>query len=82
MKLEKRLCFKCDDKYCPRHKCKNQQLRVMIVSEDEDEEEIKAREEEEGSTMEEKEMELTLHSCPINSFNSPKTMKFIGEIKG
>lgn len=32
---EKRLCFRCEEKYSIGHKCKNPQLRVYVVKNDE-----------------------------------------------
>ncbi|XP_024028604.1 uncharacterized protein LOC112093764 [Morus notabilis] len=33
----KGLCYRCDEKYGPGHRCKNQQLQVLLVSEEEEE---------------------------------------------
>lgn len=34
----KGLCYRCDEKYGPGHRCKNRQLQVLLVSEEEEEE--------------------------------------------
>lgn len=32
----KGLCFKCDEKFGPGHRCKNKQLQVLILADEED----------------------------------------------
>ncbi|XP_024018362.1 uncharacterized protein LOC112090683 [Morus notabilis] len=43
----KGLCYRCDEKFSPGHRCKNRQLQVLLVSESDAEEEENAEEAEE-----------------------------------
>lgn len=74
--MEKGLCFRCDDRYYPGHKCKNKQFTVMIASEDEGEDNSEVVGKEEKVLTTKKEMELSLNSSPMEGISSPKTMKF------
>ena len=77
---EKGLCFKCDEKFSPGHRCKKE-LRVLLVHEDEDEEDnqFDSRATEEPSLIELKDaMELSLNS--MVGLTTPETMKIKGMI--
>ena len=77
-RLEKGLCFRCDERYRPNHQCKSKQLQVLIFGEEEDLEEALLEEREETEDLEPK-VELSRHS--VAGLNSPKTMKVWGRIK-
>lgn len=34
-KRAKGLCYRCDDKFSPGHRCKNKELQVLILQDDE-----------------------------------------------
>ncbi|RVW44750.1 hypothetical protein CK203_081863 [Vitis vinifera] len=77
---EKRLCFKCDEKFSPGHRCKKE-LRVLLVHEDEEEEDnqFDGRAIEEPALIELKDaMELSLNS--VVGLTTPGTMKIKGTI--
>ena len=68
---EKRLCFKCDEKFSHGHRCKKE-LRVLLVHEDEDEEDnqFDSRATEEPSLIELKDVVVDPQfrppsTCPI-----------------
>lgn len=54
----------------------------MVASEEEEKEEAKNLREEEETTLEENELELSLNSSSIVGLSNPKTIKFLGTIKG
>ncbi|XP_057436668.1 uncharacterized protein LOC130729063 [Lotus japonicus] len=76
-KREKRLCFRCDEPFSRDHKCKNKQLR-MIIMEEEDEEENIEMEAEEGKCL--SSLQLSLHS--MAGFTSAKSWKVKGVLNG
>ncbi|PKU85826.1 hypothetical protein MA16_Dca012482 [Dendrobium catenatum] len=78
-KRAKGLCFRCDEKYTPWHKCRDRTIQVLIVCDDD--------ETEGGESMGEKEMEDKLHldviEISLNSmvgFPQNHTMKVKGKI--
>lgn len=73
-KVEKGLCFCCDEKFVPGHRCKFRQLRVMITNEEEGEEKMEDMEDEEFPA-EVSEEEVNLNSSSVVGLDSPKTMK-------
>lgn len=81
MKIEKGLCFRCDEKYHPSHRCNNRQIKVMITLEEEENEEAELKSDGLEAILEEKEMELTMQSSSVNAFHNPKTMKVFGKIR-
>ena len=89
---EQGLCFKCDERYRPEHRCKKKQLQVLILSEEGNIEEkppdTEVREEEvpAGNVNEEllegqpsQLMSLSLNA--LAGFNGGRTIKLEGEIK-
>lgn len=81
------LCFKCDEKFGPNHKCKNKQLSVIILSEMEGTEEgVDAGEQtEEGEGLVELARNEDMLSLLMNSIvglTEGKTMKLMGKIRG
>lgn len=77
-RLEKGLCFRCDERYGLNHRCKSKQLQVLIIGEEEELEELLLESQEELKESEPK-VELSRHSAA--GLNSPKTMKVWGHIK-
>ena len=78
---EKGLCFKCDEKFSPGHRCKKE-LRVLLVHEDKEEEDnqFDGRAIEEPSLVELKDVvELSLNS--VVGLTTPGTMKIKGTIR-
>lgn len=70
------LCYCCDEKYSPTHKCKNRQLQVMILQpcEGEDEElEIGIEREEEMPVL-----ELSMNS--VVGLSGDHTMKLVTKL--
>jgi hypothetical protein len=83
----KGLCYNCDDKYFPSHKCKEQNL-FMAISEDISEEDVETPLVSESPEI----TDITPPSHPpkvepiisinaLNGFSTPKTLKLIGYIK-
>jgi hypothetical protein len=83
----KGICYNCDDKYSPGHKCKKQNI-FMAISEDVSEEDVEAP----LVSMSPKTTHITPPSNPLevepvislnslNGFSTPQTMKLIGCIK-
>lgn len=95
-KLAKGLCFRCDNKFSPGHRCKKQELQVMLYydSEIDGEEEEKILEIAEETkkvapatleVMNIHEPELKDADLAINSMvglDSPRTMKLLGTVGG
>ncbi|KAI0520439.1 hypothetical protein KFK09_007914 [Dendrobium nobile] len=78
-KRAKGLCFRCDEKYTPGHRCKDRTLQVLTVCDDEETEE-RGEEETEG----EEELHLDFAEVSLNSvvgFTTNHTMKVKGEIE-
>jgi hypothetical protein len=83
----KGLCYNCDDKYFPGHKCKEQNL-FMSISEDVSEEDVEAP----LVSVSPKPTDITPPSNPpkvepvispnsLTGFSTPQTLKIIGYIK-
>nr|XP_016495663.1 PREDICTED: uncharacterized protein LOC107814725 isoform X3 [Nicotiana tabacum] len=91
-KLRKGLCFCCDEKYGPNHRCNLKQLNLLIVAAEDDQEGGINEQTEEvisvgidqlnvlGQTEPQKLMQLSLHS--IAGFTSKKSLKVWGTILG
>ena len=82
---DKGLCYNCDDKWGPGHKCKSARLFLMESEESDYYELIKAEvyEEKIGSNNEEVLAELVEPKISIHALcgsPSPKTMRFVGHI--
>ncbi|XP_028555908.1 uncharacterized protein LOC114580971 isoform X2 [Dendrobium catenatum] len=78
-KRAKGVCFRCDEKYMPGHRCKDRTLQVFLVCEDEEDEEGG------GSRTEEEEEKLHLDVAEVSlnsvlGFTPSHTMKVRGEI--
>lgn len=71
----------CDEKFVLGHRCRFRHLRIMLVGNEEAEE--KPREEnDEDTPIEGPEGEINLNRSSVVGFDSPKTMKLMGSIKG
>ncbi|KAI0510225.1 hypothetical protein KFK09_010826 [Dendrobium nobile] len=78
-KRTKGLCFRCDEKYMPGHRCKDRTLHVLLVCEDEEDEEGGGS----RSDDEEEKLHLDVAEVSLNSvvgFTPNHTMKVRGEI--
>lgn len=78
-KRAKGLCFRCDEKFSPGHRCKDRSLQVLTVCDDE--EGRKAAEEEEF--MEEEHLHLDVAEVSLDSvagFTPSHSMKIKGKI--
>jgi hypothetical protein len=80
----KDLCYNCDNKYFPGHKCKEQKL-FMAISEDVLEDDVEdplvaASAEPTNMTppSDPPEIELTISLNALTGFSSPQTLKLIG----
>lgn len=72
------LCYHCDEKYSPNHKCKIRQLQVMILQpcDGEDDKELEEdAEKDEGNPM----LELFMNS--VGGLSGNHTMKLMGKLK-
>ncbi|KAK8559995.1 hypothetical protein V6N12_012804 [Hibiscus sabdariffa] len=85
-KLKKGLCFHCDEKYSPNHRCNSKQFNLLIVTAEDDDEDIDGLPRETprsdtdhlhglGQQGTEKLLELSLQS--IIGFTSKKSLKII-----
>ena len=85
---ERRLCFRCDEKWQIGHVCKRRELCAFIVGEEKEIEE--SREEDWEDAVEtvavddvmnvEGQVSISLNS--VVGINNPKTMKLLGKVKG
>jgi hypothetical protein len=83
----KGLCYNCDDKYFPGHKCKEQNI-FMAISEDVSEDDVEAppvAESPEPTDMtppsDPPEVEPVISLNALTGFSAPQTLKLIGYIK-
>jgi hypothetical protein len=83
----KGLCYNCDDKYFPSHKCKEQNI-FMAISEDISEEDVETPLVSESPKiiditphLDPLEVELIISLNALTSFSAPQTLKLIGYIK-
>ena len=83
----KGLCYNCDDKYFPGHKCKEQNLFMPISKEisEEDEETPSMSETPKSTDMtppsDPPEVELVISLNSLTGFSTPQTLKLIDYIK-
>lgn len=83
-KREKGICYRCDEKWNPRHHCKKKELSVLITHEDEDQEDEPQIEVEKDPEIETPENTVLSGIC-LNSVigtANPKTLKLKGELAG
>jgi hypothetical protein len=79
----KGLCYNCDDKYFPGHKCKEQKL-FMAISEDISEEDVETplvSESPEITDITPPEVEPVISLNALTGFSAPQTLKLISYIK-
>lgn len=74
-KRAKVLCFRCDGKFGPGHKCPSKTLQVMLIGEDEDEEEP------EGEEHARLDM-VSVSASSVMGLTTPHTIKLSGHIGG
>jgi hypothetical protein len=83
----KGLCYNCDDKYFPGHKCKEEKLFMAIseVISEEDEESPSVSESPESTDItppsDPPEVEPVISLNALTGFSTPQTLKLIGYIK-
>lgn len=76
-KRAKGICFRCDGKFSPGHRCPNKSLQVLILGDvDEDEDEPEGKEEHPHLET----IEVSLNS--VSGLTSPRTMKLRVELHG
>nr|KAJ0215263.1 hypothetical protein LSAT_V11C300156310 [Lactuca sativa] len=79
-KKEKGLCYRCDDKWNPGHKCKKKELSVLLMQEEEEEEEEEPQTEE---LVTPDQATTILSGICLNSvlgMTNPKTLKLRGTL--
>ncbi|XP_071714502.1 uncharacterized protein [Rutidosis leptorrhynchoides] len=76
-KCSKGLCFKCDEKYAPGHRCPSKSLQVLLVREDDDDND-EILEDSEHAHLDS--VEVCINS--VIGFTPPHTMKLRGSIGG
>ena len=88
-RLDKGLCFKCNEKYTPGHRCRvkeKRELMLFIMNEEESKEEEGKMEEEPGETVELNHLDFAegeeIELKTIHGMASKGTMKLKGNIKG
>ena len=64
-KIAKGLCFRCDEKFTPNHRCKNRQLQVLLVA-DGDEDEVGQVEDDPEGKQPEPDLSLCELSCNLS----------------
>ncbi|XP_024024262.1 uncharacterized protein LOC112092399 [Morus notabilis] len=77
----KGLCFRCDERFSPGHRCKNRQLQVLLVAEDGTEEDEESSEEEDPPPAQGGRATAEAAAVSLNSMRglvSSKTMKLRG----
>ncbi|KAJ9540003.1 hypothetical protein OSB04_026509 [Centaurea solstitialis] len=77
------LCYRCDEKYSPGHRCKKKELSVLLVQNDENEGEVIGGESEktlDTATVYEMDKEVEIHLNSVVGLTNPKTMKMEGVI--
>ncbi|GJR89881.1 putative CCCH-type zinc finger family protein [Tanacetum coccineum] len=77
-KKAKGLCFRCDGKFGPGHRCPEKSLHVLLLHEDDDKEADDYHEDEEHVHLDA--VEVSVHS--VVGITTPHTMKLRGTIKG
>ncbi|XP_057451806.1 uncharacterized protein LOC130743580 [Lotus japonicus] len=75
-KREKKLCFRCDEPYSREHRCKNKQLRMIIMEEDDGSE----GEEENMDVVQFKSIQLSIYS--MAGLTTAKSWKIAGTLRG
>ncbi|KAL0560711.1 hypothetical protein IC582_001124 [Cucumis melo] len=87
-RLDRGLCFRCNDKYSPGHRCKTKEKRELmffIMNEEEEDEEGESHEEVTEGTVELKTLELTedvaIEMKTMTRLSSKGTMKIKGWIR-
>jgi hypothetical protein len=83
----KGLCYHCDEKYFPRHKCKEQK-KIMAISEDVLEDDVEAplvvvspEPTDMTPPLDPLEVELAISLNALTGFSTPQPLKLIGYIK-
>ncbi|KAJ9544173.1 hypothetical protein OSB04_023880 [Centaurea solstitialis] len=77
------LCYRCDEKYGPGHRCKKKEMSVLLVQAEEQEGEITREEGEktlDTATVFEMDKEVEIHLNSVVGLTNPKTMKLEGVI--
>ncbi|KAL5572824.1 hypothetical protein UlMin_022421 [Ulmus minor] len=74
----KGLCYRCDEKFSPGHKCKNRQLQILLVLEDDPKEEEKSPTDELSTIP--SSIDLSFNS--LMGFTSAQTLKLQGMLNG
>lgn len=80
MRMEKRLCFKCDEKWALGHRCRRSEVSVLLAQEEEGEEESAQEDDDVSSPDEPIHIEMSLNS--VMGMSNPKTMKLQGKVHG
>ncbi|XP_024963751.1 uncharacterized protein LOC112504018 [Cynara cardunculus var. scolymus] len=75
------LCYRCDEKYAPGHKCKKKEMSVLLVQDDVFEDTEPETEEKVCNTAKIVE-KVEVHLNSVVGLTNPKTMKLEGKIEG
>ena len=88
-RLDKGFCFRCNEKYSPRHRCKGREKRelmLLILNEEDDNERESNTEDEAGEIIELNQLELNedtpIELRLITRVTSKGTMKLKGHVNG
>ncbi|XP_031256097.1 uncharacterized protein K02A2.6-like [Pistacia vera] len=80
-KRERGLCFQCDEKFGPNHRCRSKSLQILLVLDDDESEKSEApSENDENHNQEGNDLALSMNS--IVGITSDKTLKVKGQIRG
>ncbi|KAL4023262.1 hypothetical protein IC575_017013 [Cucumis melo] len=87
-RLDRGLCFRCNDKYSPGHRCKTKEKRELmffIMNEEDETEEVNSKDEMAERTVELKNLELTedteIELKTMTNLSSKGTMKLKGWVR-
>ena len=79
-KIEKELCFRCDAKFPPGHRCKNKELQVLVLQEGHIDSEAGPHTSIDETQEEEVEEVAKLSLNSVVGLSTPRTMKVKGKI--
>ncbi|KAJ9555024.1 hypothetical protein OSB04_009638 [Centaurea solstitialis] len=77
------LCYRCDEKYSPGHRCKKKELSILLVQADDTEGEVIGGEGEKAldtATVYEVDKEVEVHLNSVVGLTNPKTIKMEGAV--
>ncbi|KAI3714972.1 hypothetical protein L6452_21935 [Arctium lappa] len=76
------LCYRCDEKYAPGHKCSKKEINVLLIQEEEENVAVKDEEEKSFNSVDVVDIgqKVEVHLNSVVGLSNPKTMKLEGVI--